>query len=54
MVGGVISVYSNGTLLVTYTDPSPLGAGTIGVTANAGITYFDNVPATVLPRGGML
>ena len=32
---------------MTYTDPSPLGAGTIGVTANAGITYFDNVSATV-------
>lgn len=31
MMGGVITVYMDGTQLLTYTDPSPLGAGQCGL-----------------------
>jgi hypothetical protein len=44
---GLISVWLNGWKVLSYDDSaSPLPAGTAGVVATAGITYFDNVMIT--------
>jgi len=36
MLGGVITVYADGNVLITYTDGSPLGAGLMGLYNNGG------------------
>jgi len=43
VVGNTLSVSVNGMLQFTYTDVNPLPAGSAGVVATAGITYFDNI-----------
>ena len=44
---GLISVWLNETKILSYDDSaSPLPAGTAGVVATAGITYFDNIVIT--------
>jgi hypothetical protein len=42
-IGDSLCVRVNGALKLTYVDPSPLPAGSAGVLATAGVTYFDSV-----------
>jgi len=44
---GLISVWLNGTEVLSYDDSaSPLPAGSAGLVATAGVTYFDNIVIT--------
>lgn len=40
MLGSVISVYFDGTLMQSYTDPSPLGAGVCGLRNDGGTSRY--------------
>jgi hypothetical protein len=51
MLSGVITIYVDGNQLLTYTDGSPLGTGTIGLFNNGGTTGSRYYQLWIQPQG---